>query len=253
MNGSPASGRRGSSGVTRLMLAVVVLAASLGVGAVATAHGGDTTLIHACVNKNSGGLRLVGENEECKPAESALDWNIQGPVGPVGPQGLQGPKGDTGAVGPIGTQGELGPQGPAGPKGDPGATGPQGPAGPKGDTGATGATGPQGPAGANGVTGYQALHGFYGEEGMTRADVPAFQSKEIIMFCPSGKKAVGGGHWQFGNLEIVSSAPLMISVNIGASEVPAGTQTGDAWIIEAYNHGSISAEIVGYAVCVNAS
>ena len=87
-----------------------------GAGAVrlASAHGCDTTPIHACVNSSDGTLRIVGANDTCKKSETALDWNIVGPVGPAGPQGLKGDTGPQGQQGPQGVQGSQGPQGPAG-------------------------------------------------------------------------------------------------------------------------------------------
>lgn len=65
-----------------------------------SAHGGDVSLIHACV-ASSGAIRIVGPNTVCTGKDSALDWNIQGPkgpIGPMGPQGLQGPAGISGLV-----------------------------------------------------------------------------------------------------------------------------------------------------------
>jgi hypothetical protein len=91
-----------------------------------SAHGGDVTLIHACVNTRNGSLRIVSATTTCDARETALDWGIQGPkgdkgdiggVGPAGPQGPQGPnglagtQGEQGAVGPMGPQGEVGAQG----------------------------------------------------------------------------------------------------------------------------------------------
>jgi len=82
---------------------------------VVSAHGGDTTLIHACVivskpddDKNDdkveaenndrvksrlGSIRIVGENETCRRNEMPLDWNIQGEPGPAGPPGPSGVSG----------------------------------------------------------------------------------------------------------------------------------------------------------------
>lgn len=37
-------------------------------------HGGDLTLIHACANKSSGEVKIVGANASCKTNETALDW-----------------------------------------------------------------------------------------------------------------------------------------------------------------------------------
>src|SRR3990172_10597896 len=69
-----------------------------------SAHGGDVTVIHACVkmgksedakggatgenerDDKGGGtrglIRIVGADGACKRNEIALDWNIQGPPGP---------------------------------------------------------------------------------------------------------------------------------------------------------------------------
>jgi hypothetical protein len=49
-------------------------------------HGGDTSLIHGCLN-NKGAVRIVGATVACKSNETARDWNISGPTGPQGPQG----------------------------------------------------------------------------------------------------------------------------------------------------------------------
>ena len=38
------------------------------------ADGGDPTLIHACVKKNNGQLRIVQPGETCLPSESSLHW-----------------------------------------------------------------------------------------------------------------------------------------------------------------------------------
>jgi type VI secretion system secreted protein Hcp len=38
-------------------------------------------------------VRIPSTGGGCRPNESALDWNAQGPVGPPGPQGLAGPSG----------------------------------------------------------------------------------------------------------------------------------------------------------------
>jgi hypothetical protein len=38
------------------------------------AHGGDPTLIHSCVNKSSGEVKIVGASASCKNNETAVDW-----------------------------------------------------------------------------------------------------------------------------------------------------------------------------------
>jgi hypothetical protein len=81
-----------------------------GGAAFAFAHGPgpQDEIIHACVNNNSGEIKI---GEDCKKNWSPLDWNG---VGPQGPQGEPGPQGLQGEPGPQGPQGEPGPQGPPG-------------------------------------------------------------------------------------------------------------------------------------------
>jgi hypothetical protein len=88
--------------------------------AAAIAHGGDTTLIHACVKNSNGSIRIVSATTNCVSGETALDWRIQGEPGPAGPAGPAGATGPQGLAGPQGPQGETGPVGPQGPQGDPG-------------------------------------------------------------------------------------------------------------------------------------
>jgi hypothetical protein len=106
-------------------LTVVVLVATAGVAVATTALTNSFTdaggAYHGCVSNASGVLRVIAPGAACRPDETAITWNQQGPKGDVGPQGPAGPQGQ---------QGPQGPQGAPGPKGD---TGPQGPAGPAGD------------------------------------------------------------------------------------------------------------------------
>jgi len=117
-----------------------------------SAHGGDTTLIHACVRNITGLIRIIDANGTCTSNETPLDWRIQGEPGPIGPQGPIGPAGPQGPQGPDGPQGPEGPQGPAGPQGPEGPQGSIGPAGPQGPEGPQGPAGPQGPEGPPGPT-----------------------------------------------------------------------------------------------------
>ena len=90
------------------VLNAILIAVLLGMTGVfyVSAHGGDATLIHACVNKRSGDIRIITATTVCdSDRETALDWGVQGP---------KGDKGDTGAVG------SAGPPGPQGPQGEPG-------------------------------------------------------------------------------------------------------------------------------------
>jgi hypothetical protein len=96
--------------------------ALLSAAAVVPVH---AAVIHSCVNKTTGAIRLVSATTPCKATETAVSWNTIGPQGPQGPQGVQGaqgPQGAQGAQGPQGAQGATGPQGPQGPQGPAGST-----------------------------------------------------------------------------------------------------------------------------------
>lgn len=89
-------------------LSAILLVVMLSMSSVmyVSAHGGDVTLIHACVSKRGGTVRIVSPTATCDVSkETALDWGIQG---------SKGDKGDTGDVGPMGLQGPQGEQGPSG-------------------------------------------------------------------------------------------------------------------------------------------
>lgn len=120
------------------LAALLVALTGLGVATVVTAHGGDTSMIHACVSQGGPGdnddddrrpgrVRIVGPNDPCRGRETAVHWSILGPQGPQGPQGPPGPQGAAGAQGPAGPQGAAGPTGAEGPQGPAGAAGPAGP------------------------------------------------------------------------------------------------------------------------------
>ena len=40
------------------------------------AHGGDSSQMHACLNKVSGRLRIIAPSEACRDSEKALHWYI---------------------------------------------------------------------------------------------------------------------------------------------------------------------------------
>jgi hypothetical protein len=77
------------------------------------AHGGNTSLIHACVKAN-GALRIIDAADICDANENPLDWNIEGVQGPAGPEGPMGLPGLPGAPGAPGVDGADGPAGPSG-------------------------------------------------------------------------------------------------------------------------------------------
>lgn len=104
------------------LLSIIFLVAMFSMSSVmyVSAHGGDVTLIHACVSSRSGTIRIVTATTTCDVRETSLDWSIQGPKGDKGDKGDMGLAGPQGSQGPQGVQGPAGPQGPQGPQGEPG-------------------------------------------------------------------------------------------------------------------------------------
>jgi uncharacterized protein YjbI with pentapeptide repeats len=72
-----------------VLLLSVAIAFMTGVAAtiattVSLAHGGDLSLIHACVRNNTGAIRIVGATQNCNGNETPLDWpKTQGSGGGV--------------------------------------------------------------------------------------------------------------------------------------------------------------------------
>ena len=135
------------------LISIAGIALAGGVAYATIPDGGG--VIHACMLKNVGTIRLIdpAAGQKCSPTlEIAVDWNQRGqqgnagPVGPSGPAGPAGEKGDPGSPGPTGATGATGPQGP---KGDTGEAGLQGPTGPQGPAGPAGPQGPQGVPGSS--------------------------------------------------------------------------------------------------------
>jgi hypothetical protein len=92
--------------IKRNLVVLGVGVAALSVVSFVAAHGGPVTpgVVHSCVNGNSGEIKIVGANANCKNNQSALDWNSQGPAGSAGPAGPAGPTGVLGfytVIGPI--------------------------------------------------------------------------------------------------------------------------------------------------------
>ena len=59
-----------------------------------SAHG---AIIHACVLRTTGALRIIDANKSCAPNERRIQWGQIGPAGPAGPAGSAGPAGAWGA------------------------------------------------------------------------------------------------------------------------------------------------------------
>ena len=92
--------KKSSKARTRMSGVGVIAAALLAVnGGAAWANGGDTTIVHACVNKVTHIARIVGANDRCNRSEHTVHWSITGPAGPQGPQGIQGIQGPAGPAG----------------------------------------------------------------------------------------------------------------------------------------------------------
>lgn len=76
------------------IIALTIAGASVSLAVYISAHGGDTSRIHGCVDNRTGALRIVGANQNCSAGkETPLDWSIAGPAGPQGVQGPAGPQG----------------------------------------------------------------------------------------------------------------------------------------------------------------
>jgi hypothetical protein len=78
-----------------------VLSVLLGLGATTliSAQGGDGSLVHACVKRGTGMVRIVGPDDSCKSQETVVDWGITGPPGARGMPGPEGPPGPAGLAG----------------------------------------------------------------------------------------------------------------------------------------------------------
>jgi hypothetical protein len=179
---------------TRFWIVGAVVAAVFAGAAYAAIPGGDG-VIHACYVKPGGGaLRVIDAAvAKCKAGESELTWNQQGPPGPKGERGEPGP---------------AGPQGDPGPKGDKGDPGDPGPPGPQGEQGVQGAPG--------GLAGYE-----------IRSATTALSSqglKTVLVFCPAGKRSVGGG------ADLSSDAAAANKLALVSSQV---TVNGQGWIAQA--------------------
>ena len=70
-----------TSTMQRLLFSAAAALVLSGAPAAVYAHGGDVNLIHACVGKITGVVRIIAPTATCKSWESPLDWNIQGPAG----------------------------------------------------------------------------------------------------------------------------------------------------------------------------
>lgn len=159
-----------------------------------------------------------------------------GPAGPQGPKGEKGTSGSPGAMGeagleglagvpgPTGTAGAVGAIGVTGEPGPAGAQGPQGDIGPKGDPGAQGLigpTGPQGPPGTSAAFNPQFIGGFNGPNPLS--------PKTVIVACPAGTKAIGGGFSVPSGVEVIASNSVVDGWSVTAVATTIAPNT--AWTV----------------------
>jgi hypothetical protein len=99
----------------------------------------------------------------------------------------------------------------------------------------TGETGPQGPAGATGATGATGTPGVSGWETVSSTSASdSSNPKQVIAYCPAGKKVVGGGGNASGGYAFLFvSEPITPGVGWGvvAGESPPTDQN---WSLTAY-------------------
>jgi len=93
--------RRRPAATIAAPLLTLAIGAILGQAMTAWA-GGEATLIAGCYENHTGALRVATDRESCRPDETAIEWNQQGPQGPIGPAGPQGEQGPVGPEGPPG-------------------------------------------------------------------------------------------------------------------------------------------------------
>lgn len=92
----------------------LALVFAMGGGAYAALAPVRNGIIHTCVARATGALRVVGAGGRCTRRERALAFNQRGPIGRPGPAGRVAPAGRTGATGKTGATGRTGATGKAG-------------------------------------------------------------------------------------------------------------------------------------------
>ncbi|MFL5979377.1 MAG: hypothetical protein ACJ76O_12230, partial [Gaiellaceae bacterium] len=99
----------------RVLLAALPLVLVTGVALAAQPGGRESSsaVIHACVKKKTGLVRIVRASAACRRGESPVAWNAQGARGAAGAAGAAGPQGPAGAAGAAGPKGDTGARGAA--------------------------------------------------------------------------------------------------------------------------------------------
>src|SRR4051794_87990 len=78
----------------RVLLAALPLVLVTGAALAAHPDGRkpSSAVIYSCVKKKTGLVRIVAASASCRPGESSVAWNAQGPAVPTAPRALQGHK-----------------------------------------------------------------------------------------------------------------------------------------------------------------
>ena len=203
----------------RVLLAALPLVLVTGVALAAQPGGTErsSAVIHACVNKKTGLVRIAAA---CRRGERSMSWNTEGARGANGAPGAAGPQGPAGALGA------------AGPKGDPGAPGAAGPAG---------AVGPQGPAGPAGPAG---------------PSLPSLESLNGVGCHLAAAPGTATLTYDAGGIATLKCVPTSggSSAQIRVNELMTGS-TGAASneFVELFNAGSSAADVGGFKVAYRSS
>lgn len=88
----------------RLLAISSAVALTMITAPMATADIPDSGVIHGCLKKSGGQLRVIDTSlgQSCDNGEVALDWSQAGNAGPPGMTGPAGPPGEQGPAGPAG-------------------------------------------------------------------------------------------------------------------------------------------------------
>ncbi|HEX8204570.1 MAG TPA: hypothetical protein VF587_00775, partial [Solirubrobacteraceae bacterium] len=94
-------GRLGRLGTPAIVLGILAAILLTGV-AVSQTGPSSRSSIHACVDRDSRAVRIVGSGRKCRRGEQRVRWARIGPVGDRGPAGAPGAPGAPGANGVAG-------------------------------------------------------------------------------------------------------------------------------------------------------
>jgi hypothetical protein len=183
----------------RNLLVVLTIMTVLAIGGASAvlANGNSGNVIYACVNNNSGTVKIVAADTVCHQNSTLVHWNQEGTPGMDGADGADGVDGQDGSDGQDGTDGQ---------------------------------DGADGADGTAGISGYeQVVHA------QTYTDVADDDFLTVGVTCPGGKKVLGGGASGFitAQTHLVSSHPSAADESEWAAIFQA-TAAADTVSISAY-------------------